>query len=155
MGSKPVTQSAMGDVLSWMAQGGTFKDMKHLSQHQLGVIYKMAYSRFNSGQYREAVTIFRHLCLMDHTRSLYFLGLGMSFFELSRFDLAIAALEHGKKLDKGDPRASLMMGKCFKEVGQTELAIQALSESLLRAKKDNRWSKEHQQAEYLLSLMRH
>ncbi|MGB0361257.1 MAG: tetratricopeptide repeat protein, partial [Endozoicomonas sp.] len=129
--------------------------LRNISQSQLDEAYKVAFTQFNSGQYKDAVTIFRHLCLMDHTCHRYFLGLGMSLFQLSRFDLAIAALSYAEKLDLKDPRASLIMGKCFKEMNQKPLALKALAESIFRAKQGARWKNEFQIGQRLFTALKH
>lgn len=135
-------------LLDYMARGGTIRDLRNIDQSQLDTIYQVAFARFNSGQYHDALQMFRHLCLLDHTCYAYFLGLGMSQYELGDYAGAGATLTHGEKLDESDPRASLMQARCFVELEQWRLAHQALSEVMLRSGKG--WRDECQQAEKLL-----
>ncbi|WP_067584281.1 tetratricopeptide repeat protein [Endozoicomonas ascidiicola] len=151
MDNQPTTAS---NVLGWMAQGGTFQKLRNISQSQLDEAYKVAFTQFNAGQYKDAVTIFRHLCLMNHTCHRYFLGLGMSLFELGRFDLAIASLSYAEKIEPKDPRASLVMGKSFKAMNQKTLALKSLSEAIFRAQKGVRWQSELHIAQRLYAALK-
>lgn len=135
-------------LLDYMARGGTIKDLRNIDQSQLDAMYQVAFARCNSGQFTEALPVFRHLCLLDHTSYAYFLGLGISLYELGDYALAAAALAHGEKLDERDPRASLMQARCFVELEQWHLAHQALSEVMLRGNTD--WQDECDQAQRLL-----
>ena len=137
-------------LLDYMARGGTIKDLRNMDQSQLDTIYQVAFARFNSGQFREALQMFRHLCLLDHTCYAYFLGLGMAQYQLGDYAQAGATLAHGEKLDDSDPRASLMLAHCFAELELWSLARQTLSEVVLRASISGRWQDEAQQAEKLL-----
>ncbi len=137
-------------LLDYMARGGTIKDLRNMNQSQLDVIYQVAFARLNSGQFSDALQMFRHLCLLDHTRYVYFLGLGMAQYQLGDYAQAGATLAHGEKLDASDPRASLMLAHCFIELEFWHLAQQALTETLLRSTASRRWQDESQQAQKLL-----
>ncbi|WP_419835570.1 SycD/LcrH family type III secretion system chaperone [Endozoicomonas atrinae] len=139
--------------LAYLAKGGTMKELRNMDQSQLDAMYKVAFAQFNSGHFTEALKVFRHLCLLDHTRYSYFLGLGLSQYELSLFAQAAATLAHAEKLDQKDPRASLMMAKCFVEIKRWSLAQKALSETVTRASQSDRWKDELQQAEKLISFV--
>ncbi|WP_257294825.1 hypothetical protein [Endozoicomonas sp. YOMI1] len=139
--------------LAYLAKGGTMKELRNMDQSQLDAMYRVAFAQFNSGHYNDALKIFRHLCLLDHTSYSYFLGLGLSQYELSLFAQGAATLAHGEKLDQKDPRASLMMAKCFIEIERWSLAQKALSEAVMRASQSARWKDELQQAKKLTSFV--
>ena len=139
--------------LAYLAKGGTMKEIRKMDQSQLDGMYKVAYARFNSGQFSDALKVFRHLCLLDHTCYSYFLGLGLSQYELTQFAQSSATLAHAEKLDAKDPRASLMMAKSFVEIERWELAQKASSEAVLRASQSARWKDELQQAKKLIRYM--
>ncbi|MFK0572373.1 hypothetical protein [Endozoicomonas sp.] len=139
--------------LAYLAQGGTMKELRNIDQSQLDAIYQVAYGRFNSGLFNESLILFRHLCLLDHTHYGYFLGLGMVQFELQQFAQAAATLSHAEKLDAEDPRASVMMAKCFIELKKRPLVANALSEAISRAGRSERWHKELEQARRLMNYV--
>ena len=139
--------------LDYLAKGGTVREIRNMDQSQLDTMYKVAYARFNSGQHKEALMVFRHLCLLDHTRCSYFLGLGLSQYELSQFAQAAATLVHAEKLDNQDPRASLVMAKCFVEMQRWPLAEKSLSEAVFRAGQSGRWRVVLKQAQQLLGFV--
>ena len=140
--------------LNYLAKGGTVKALRNIDQAQLNTVYSVAYSRFNAGQYEDALMMFRHLCLLDHSQYAYFLGLGLAQFALSQFNLAAATLAHAAKLDSSQPEASLIMGKCFIELERWSLAESALSEALTRAASSDRWQGEEQDSQQLLTQVR-
>ncbi|USE34496.1 hypothetical protein [Endozoicomonas sp. SCSIO W0465] len=135
--------------LAYLAKGGTMKELRNMDQNQLDAMYKVAFAQFNSGHFTDALKVFRHLCLLDHTRYCYFLGLGLSQYELSLFAQAAATLAHAEKLDQNDPRASLMMAKSFIGIKRWSLAQKAISETVVRASHSARWKDELQQAKKL------
>lgn len=139
--------------LAYLAKGGTMREIRNMDQSQLDAMYKVAYARFNSGQFREALMVFRHLCLLDHTCYSYFLGLGLSQYELSWFAQAAATLTHAEKLDSKDPRASLVMARCFVEMKRWPLAEKSLSEAVFRAGQSGRWRVVLKQAQQLLGFV--
>ena len=153
MDNKADQSSPLSNWLAYLAEGGTVKEIRKMDQSQLDAIYTVAYTRFNSGQYEDAVKFFRHLCLLDHARYSYFLGLGLSQYGLSWFAQAAATFFHAQKLNDEDPRASLMMAKSFVEIERWSLAQQALSETVLRASRSVRWKDELQQAQKLISVV--
>ena len=153
MDNKADQPSSASLWLAYLANGGTMKELRNMDQSQLDAVYWVAFAQFNSGHYTDALKIFRHLCLLDHTSYSYFLGLGLSQYELSLFAQAAATLAHGAKLDQQDPRASLMMAKSFVEIEQWALAQAALSEAVIRARQSARWKDELLQAKKLTSFV--
>lgn len=136
--------------LAFLAQGGSMRELRGLDESQLEAMYKVAYSRFNSALYEDALLIFRHLCLLDHNNYRYFLGLGATQAQMQLYAQAAATLLHAEKLDTQDPRASLAMGGCFIEMKRMPLAKQALSHAIKRAEKSKQWRQELQQARHLM-----
>ena len=143
-------QSPASLWLAYLAKGGSMRELRGLDESQLEAMYKVAYSRFNSALYDDALLIFRHLCLLDHNNYRYFLGLGATQAEMQFYAQAAATLAHAEKLDKADPRASLAMGGCFIEMKKMPLAKQALTSAIKRAEKSKQWSQELKKARHLM-----
>lgn len=148
MDSKAQTSASLW--LAYLAKGGSMRELRGLSESQLEAMYKVAYSRFNSALYEDALMIFRHLCLLDHNNYSYFLGLGATLAEMHCYAQAAATLTHAEKLNKRDPRASLVMGGCFVEMKKMALARQALTNAIQRAEKSKEWSQELKKARHLM-----
>ena len=146
----PKAQSPASLWLAYLAKGGSMRELRGLDESQLEAMYKVAYSRFNSALYEDALLIFRHLCLLDHSNYSYFLGLGAAQAEMKLYAQAAATLAHAEKLDKADPRASLVMGGCFIEMKRMPLAKQALTNAIKRAEKSKQWSQELKKARHLM-----
>lgn len=143
-------QSPASLWLAYLAKGGSLRELRGLDSSQLETMYKVAFSRFNSALYEDALLIFRHLCLLDHNNYRYFLGLGATQAEMQHYAQAAATLAHAIKLERDDPRASIAMGGCFIELRQMALAKQALSEAIKRAEKTKKWSQELKKARQLM-----
>ena len=143
-------QSRASLWLAYLAKGGSMRELRGLDESQLEAIYKVAYSRFNSALYEDALLIFRHLCLLDHNNYRYFLGLGATQAEMQLYAQAAATLAHAEKLDTNDPRASLAMGGCFIEMKKMPLAKQALTNAIKRAEKSKQWRQELKKARHLM-----
>ena len=102
--------------LAYLAKGGTMKELCNMGQSQLDAMYRVAFARFNSGKFNDSSKIFRNLCLLDHTCYPYFLGLGLSQYELSRFAQSLAVLKYAEGLAHQDSGALLGMARCYMEM---------------------------------------
>ena len=131
----PKAQSPASLWLAYLAKGGSMRELRGLDEFQLEAIYKVAYSRFNSALYEDALLIFRHLCLLDHkTIYRYFSWTWcLPRRKMQLYAQAAATLAHAEKLDKNDPRASLAMGGCFIEMKKMPLAKQALTNAIKKS----------------------
>ena len=136
--------------LAYLAKGGSMKELRGIDQQQLDAMYKVAFGRYDSGLYNDALLIFRNLCLLDHSEYQYFLGLGVTQVALNQYAQAAATLSHAGKLDKADPRASLAMAGCFVEMKKLPLARQCLKTAIQRAGKSEQWKQELAKAQQLM-----
>lgn len=141
--------------LAYLAKGGSMRELRGLDKSQLEAMYKVAHGRFSSALYEDALLIFRHLCLLDHSNYSYFLGLGATQSEMHLYAQAAATFAHAEKLDIDDPRASLAMGGCFIELKRMSLARQALNNAIKRAERSQnssvpRWEQELKKAQQLM-----
>lgn len=137
--------------LAYLSKGGTMKELRNIEQSQLDAIYKVAFARFNSGKFRDSLKIFRYLCLLDHTRYSYFLGLGLAQYELSLFERALATLEYADGLAGQESGALLGMAKCFMEMKRRIEAEKALKAVLMRSANSENGQVQRRQARDLLA----
>ncbi len=152
MESKTAHPSSEDLWLACLAKGGSMKELRGMGQRQLDAMYRIAYGRYDSGQYKDALLIFRHLCLLEHSEYRYFLGLGVTQVALEQFAQAAATLSYAESLSDKDPRASLAMAGCFVEMRNLSLAQLALVTAIKRARQSSRWKPEQTKAEQLLKF---
>ena len=133
----------------FIAKGGTVKQLRSISQEQLESIYQQGYSQFETGHYKEALTIFRYLALMDHHDSRFFLAMGLSLSHLNKNAAAVAAFDYASRSSNKDPRPLLAMAESFIQLKQKTLASQALNSALNVLKSSKGWAEEKKIAEQL------
>ena len=109
-------------LLNFFGEGGTFKDLKNLSDDAMEAIYSLAYNLYQSGKYEEAKKIFQFLCFYDHFNRKYYLGLGACQQMQKQYDSAIEIFSFATLLDSDDPRAMMYIGDCHMAKGDKEKA---------------------------------
>jgi len=70
------SQEEMDAMLEGIAQGATVGDVINMSQEAIEAGYGLAYSLYTAGNYKDAETMFRALCVYDHTDQRFWMGLG-------------------------------------------------------------------------------
>lgn len=101
------------DLLTdYFNRGGTFRELKNLSDDSMEAIYSTAFNLYQGGRYAEAKKIFQFLCFYDHYNTKYFLGLGACQMMEQDFESAIEILSFACVLDTDDPRGMLYIGDC-------------------------------------------
>ena len=119
-----------GKLLDFFGKGGTFKDLKDVSDDAMEAIYSVAYNLYQSGKYLEAQKVFQFLCFYDHFNRKYYLGLGACQQMLKQYDKAIEIFSFTTILDSDDPRPMLYIGDCHMAKGDKENARIAYETSL-------------------------
>lgn len=112
----------MSDFLS---RGGTFKDLKGMSEDSMEAIYSVAYNLYEGGRYDEAFKVFQFLCFFDHYCTKYFLGLGACLLMQKEYDRAIEAFGYVCAIDSTDPQAMRYIGDCHLAAGEPDAACVA------------------------------
>jgi len=101
------------DLLTdYFSRGGTFRELKNLSDDSMEAIYSVAFNLYQGGRYAEAKKIFQFLCFYDHYNTKYFLGLGACQMMEQDYETAIEVLSFACVLDTDDPRGMLYIGDC-------------------------------------------
>lgn len=109
-------------LADYFGRGGTFKELKNLSDDSMEAIYSVAFNLYQGGRYQEAKKIFQFLCFYDHYQKKYFLGLGACQMMEQDYETAIELFSFASALDTDDPRAMLYIGDCNMALGKPAAA---------------------------------
>lgn len=110
------------NIVDSIAEGATFKDIKHLSDETFEAVYNIAYSMYQSGKVKKAETLFKFLCLNDHYGLKYFMGLAACQQAQKRYEAAIATYSYALMLDSEEPQLPLQAANCHLALGNYEAA---------------------------------
>lgn len=104
---------SVDEIIGFFGQGGTFKDVKGISDDAMESIYSIAYNLYQAGKYDEAQKMFQFLCFYDHLNKKYFMGLGACQQMQEEYESAIEIFSFVSLLDSNDPRALVYLGDCY------------------------------------------
>ncbi|MDP0562117.1 MAG: hypothetical protein QS721_07220 [Candidatus Endonucleobacter sp. (ex Gigantidas childressi)] len=125
--------------LAYLAQGGTLRERRGLSQNQMDTIYQAGFGYYSSKNYKESLVIFKYLSLLDHRNYSYLLGLGVTLKEIKQYNEALAVLGCAIHIDATDPRAYICMAACMIELNNFTDAAVFLHKAEGKAKKSTKW----------------
>ena len=137
-------------LLEFFGGGGTFKDLKNMSDDAMEAIYSVAYNLYQGGKYDEAQKVFQFLCFYDHFNRKYFMGLGACQQMMKKYDNAIEIFTFATVLDADDPRPMLYIGDCHLAMDDKEKAKASYETVLEWAKGQSGYEDETQRAESML-----
>ncbi|MGI9275660.1 MAG: SycD/LcrH family type III secretion system chaperone [Endozoicomonas sp.] len=109
-------------LIEFFGKGGTFKDLKNMSDDAMEAIYSVAYNLYQGGKYEEAQKVFQFLCFYDHFNRKYFMGLGACQQMMKEYENAIEVFTFATVLDTDDPRPMIYIGDCHLAMGDKEKA---------------------------------
>ncbi|UYM14718.1 SycD/LcrH family type III secretion system chaperone [Endozoicomonas euniceicola] len=146
-----VSGEEMEDMLmEFFGKGGTFKDLKNMSEDAMEAIYSVAYNLYQGGKYEEAQKVFQFLCFYDHFNRKYFLGLGACQQMQKQFENAIEIFTFALVLDEHDPRPMIYIGDCHLAMGDKEKAKQSYESAIEWASESSEYDAEKQRAAEML-----
>ena len=133
------TDSIDSKVLMFFGEGGTFKDLKNISNEAMEAIYSVAYNLYQNGKYGESEKVFRFLCFYDHFSSKYFLGFGACKQMLKQYDSAIETFSIASLLEPDDPRPLMYIGDCHMSKNDREKAKMSYETAIEFAGNDEKY----------------
>ena len=140
-------------LLEFFGKGGTFKDLKDMSDDAMEAIYSVAYNLYQGGKYEEAQKVFQFLCFYDHFNRKYFMGLGACQQMLKEYENAIEIFSFTTILDSEDPRPMLYIGDCQLALGNQEEAISAYETAIEWAKGSEEYADDVERAHNMLDSL--
>ncbi len=140
-----------GMLTEFFSQGGTFKELKNLSDSTMESVYSAAYNLYQSGKYEEAIKVFQFLCFYDHYNAKYYVGLGACRFMQKEYANAIEFFSFAATMNTDDPRPMLYMGDCYLAQGDDAGAKVAYEAAAEWAGDQKEFAEEKKRAKNMLS----
>lgn len=124
---KPMSDEAVENLMRHLADFGTLRETKGVSDAELEAIYAVGVNFYKAGNYPDAEKIFRFLTLFEHTSSRFWTSLGSVQQVQKRFDEAVKSYQLATFLDLHNPKPAYYAAECFLLLGDKENARQALA----------------------------
>lgn len=149
------TEAQMQAMVDGLFAGASIGAVCNMQQAQLEAGYALAYNLYTAGNYRDAETMFRALCVYDHNDERYWLGLAGC--RQAQGDLAGAIDAYGlagAASALGDPAPFVHAGICYMKLGDTENARNTFAGVPFIGDPDNdTHAAMHRKAEAMLELL--
>ena len=100
----------------------TVADTKGITNKELEAIYNVGYVNYNAGQFDKAETVFKFLCMIEHTNHKYWTALGAVRHAKKDYAKAIEAYAQAALLNANDPKPHLYAAECAMLVGNFDMA---------------------------------
>ena len=140
-------------LIEFFGKGGTFKDLKNMSDDAMEAIYSVAYNLYQGGKYEESQKVFQFLCFYDHFNRKYFMGLGACQQMQKQYENAIEIFTFATVLDEHDPRPMIYIGDCHLAMGDKEKARMSYEAAIEWAADTSDYEEEKQRAADMLANM--
>lgn len=137
-------------MFDFFSQGGTFKDLKNMSEESMEAIYSVAYNLYKGGKYDESLKIFQFLCFYDHLNKKYFMGLGASQQMLKNYNGAIEIFTFVTVLDTEDPKPVIYLGDCYLAEGNNEKSMEYYVAAVKLAGEKDEYTQDKERAETMI-----
>ncbi|CCB66717.1 SycD/LcrH family type III secretion system chaperone [Hyphomicrobium sp. MC1] len=115
-----------GDILDGRTDLAAIAGM---TAEEIEAIYSIGYGFYTSGNYQDALDIFKFLCMHRHLDKRFWMGLGATSQLLKDYDRAIVSYRTCAMLDLSDAQLPLRAAECFLALGdmvQAQLALEAV-----------------------------
>jgi type III secretion system low calcium response chaperone LcrH/SycD len=117
------SQEDIQSIIDAMADGFTPAEAAGVEQARLEALYALGHSLYSSGEYQDAETAFRALCLYDYRDNRFWMGLGASLQAQNKLALATEVYSMaGLATSLKDPAPFYYAGLCFLKMGDLESA---------------------------------
>lgn len=123
----PLSDGACEDIIRQVAEFGTLREMKGISDAELEAIYATGVNFYRAGNFPDAEKIFRFLVLFEHTSSRFWTSLGSVQQAQKRFEEAIKSYQLAAFLDLHNPKPMYYAAECFLQTGDRVNALNALA----------------------------
>mgnify|MGYP004447230547 CR=1 FL=1 len=122
-----LTEKDMDAIINALANGCTFAEVSGMKKEEVEGLYSLAYNFYNSGNFKDADTMFRALCTYDYKDSRFWMGLAGCRQANGELKQAIDAYSMAGMADLlANPEPFFYAAKCYIKLGEKENAIDAL-----------------------------
>ncbi len=134
----------------YLASGGTLSHLNGISQRSLNTTYAIAYQKYQTGLYEEALKYFQYLCLHHHWKSDYFFSMAACQQMLGFYYQAIETYLHAARLGPKNPMPLIYICECYILMNDLQKARKALIQAQEKNNEKNIDLQELKRVELLL-----
>ena len=118
--------SALYDtVVETLKDGGTFAQMKGVTDDECEALYSLGYGMYEEGRYTDALKVLSYLVTLNHTEHRYLMALGATAQALGKHEDALKQYMAATLLDPLEPAPVYQSAHCLMEMGQYGAAVES------------------------------
>jgi type III secretion low calcium response chaperone LcrH/SycD len=118
------SQEELTTMMEGLLAGATIGDVVNIGQDNIEAGYGLAYSLYSAGNYKDAETMFKALCIYDHNDARFWMGLGGCRQAGGDLPGAIDAYAYSSYASAlGDPAPVVHGALCYMKLGDKENAV--------------------------------
>ncbi|MEG2139973.1 MAG: SycD/LcrH family type III secretion system chaperone [Bilophila sp.] len=126
-----LTSEDLEILIQALGSGATIADVTNMQPEALEGLYTLAYNMYQAGNFDNAETLFRTMCLYKHNDRRFWLGLAGTLQAQERYKEAIDAYSMvGLCTSLKDPAPMFFTAQCLLKMGDKEHAIDMLEAAL-------------------------
>ena len=126
-----VLTERIDDFLALLTADMTFQEIFALTNETLESLYRSAKYIYEHQNYQEAASAFAVLTIINPTHYIFWIGLGNSEYFCQNYEAALIAYAMAAQADPFDPLCHIFSSKCYEEIKDKTLAINALDLAIL------------------------
>lgn len=111
--AKEVQKEAEAVLMKMHKEGLTAKQAMNINENLLEEVYSLAYSNYDQGKYKEALSLFQLLTGASPNEYRYVLGFASCYHQLNDIDNAICGFSLAQGLDPINPTPAYYLADCF------------------------------------------
>ena len=120
----------------------------------VNTMHRVGKAHFDAGNYKQALSVFRFLCLSQPQNYDFFLALATTQIKLNLIPNAISTLSYTSTLTNTDPRASLFLAKLLSGQNKADLAKKSADTALTISMQDtHKWDVYQNKAKAILAQL--
>lgn len=140
-------------IIDHIGSGGTLRSLLEIGDEELEAIYAVAYNHFMANKFDKAITLFKFLCLYDHTEPRWFYSLGITQQQSGDYEGALNSYGVATLLDVEDPRPQAQAGYCLLALGRRDEAKSAFEGAIIAAEGVPEYAGVKKQAQAMLTTV--
>lgn len=129
---KAKVQQALGEISGLLEEDRPLN--KNYSNDDLRIIYSLAYTLYQGGDYAQARPVFQQLAAFKPFEQKYWLGLGACYQMEKSYDEALKAWAMASLLNDQDPLPHFHAAECYGEIGNIAEGMKAADSCRARLK---------------------
>lgn len=149
------TREELDAMMDGFLGGATIGDVINIGRDNLEAGYGLAHSLYSAGNFKDAETMFKALCVYDHNDVRFWLGLAGCRQMNDNLPGAIDAYAYCTYAGNlADPAPAVHGGLCYLKLGDRENAVNLFKAALEMGAKDNgEHAAYHERAKAMLSML--